>query len=108
MIGAGAGKRSVRELAHRSWDVSTTRWREKALAFLSPYRVTFEVVQIILAVALIVAILLQPRGSGLGSVFGGSGTVFKTRRGAERLLFRGTIVIAAAFFLCSFLNASIP
>jgi preprotein translocase subunit SecG len=51
---------------------------------------------------------LQPRGSGLGSVFGGSGTVFKTRRGAERLLFRGTIVLAAAFFLCSFLNASIP
>jgi preprotein translocase subunit SecG len=78
------------------------------LAFLSPYRPTFEVVQIILAVALVVAILLQPRGSGLGSVFGGSGTVFKTRRGAERLLFRGTIVIAVCLFLLSFLNASIP
>jgi preprotein translocase subunit SecG len=78
------------------------------LAFLSPYRATLEVVQIILAIALIVAILLQPRGSGLGSVFGGSGTVFKTRRGVERLLFRGTIFIAIAFFLLSFLNASIP
>ena len=78
------------------------------MAFLSPYRPTLEVVQIILAIALVAAILLQQRGSGLGSVFGGSGTVFKTRRGAERLLFRGTIIIAVCLFLLSFLNASIP
>jgi preprotein translocase subunit SecG len=78
------------------------------VAFLSAYRTTLQIVQIVLAVALIVSILLQARGSGLGSVFGGTGTVFKTRRGVEQLLFRGTIVLAVAFMLMSFINASIP
>ncbi len=78
------------------------------MAFLSPYRATFEVVQIVIAIALIISILLQARGAGLGSVFGGTGTVFKTRRGVEQLLFRGTIVLTVVFALISFLNASIP
>jgi preprotein translocase subunit SecG len=78
------------------------------LAVLSAYRVYFQVMQIIVAVFLIVFILLQARGAGLGSVFGGTGTVFKTRRGIERTLFNMTIIIAILFALLSFFNAAIP
>lgn len=75
---------------------------------LTPYRQYFEIVQIIISVALTVSILLQVRGAGLGSVFGGTGTVFKTRRGIDRLLFRMTIVFAVAFALVSIAGAAIP
>ena len=66
-------------------------------------------VQIILCVAVIVFILLQARGAGLGSAFGGSsaGSVFKTRRGVERLIFNTTIVFVVLFCLISVLSAAI-
>ena len=76
--------------------------------FLSAYRAYFQIVQMILGIALIVAVLLQARGSGLGSVFGGTGTVFKTRRGIDRLLFRITIFFIVAFVLFSLITAAIP
>ena len=78
------------------------------MGVLSPYRVYFQVVQIVVAVALIIVILLQARGAGLGSVFGGTGTVFKTRRGIERLLFNMSVFFAVLFAILSFLCASIP
>jgi len=55
----------------------------------------------------IVFILLQPRGAGLGSAFGGSsaGSVYKTRRGVERLVFNLTIVFVILFALVSLLSA---
>ncbi|HVB20345.1 MAG TPA: preprotein translocase subunit SecG [Ktedonobacteraceae bacterium] len=61
------------------------------------------VVQIILAVASIVFILLQARGAGLGSAFGGTsaGSVFKTRRGVEKLVFNITIVFVVLFSIIS-------
>jgi preprotein translocase subunit SecG len=61
------------------------------------------IIQIIIAVAVIVFILLQARGAGLGSVFGGSsaGSVFKTRRGVERLIFNITVVLVILFALVS-------
>ena len=78
------------------------------MGFLTPYLAVIQIVQIILGVALTVSILLQARGAGLGSVFGGTGTVFKTRRGIDRLLFRITIVFAVLFCLVSVLGAAIP
>jgi preprotein translocase subunit SecG len=67
------------------------------------------IVQIILGIAVIVFILLQARGAGLGSAFGGSsaGSVFKTRRGVERLIFNITIVFVVLFALLSILSAAI-
>lgn len=61
------------------------------------------IIQIILAVASIVFILLQARGAGLGSAFGGSsaGSVFKTRRGVEKLIFNITIVFVVLFAIVS-------
>jgi preprotein translocase subunit SecG len=64
------------------------------------------IVQVILAVFLSVLILLQSRGTGLGSVFGGDGNVFQTRRGIELTLFKFTIGIAAAFLVVSLLVVS--
>jgi len=65
---------------------------------------TITVIQLVLALLLIVAILLQQRGAGLGGAFGGEGSVYSTRRGAEKILFISTIVIAALFFAISFLR----
>lgn len=67
---------------------------------------SLEIVEIVLSVALIAAILLQSKGSGLGSVFGGDGSVFRTRRGAEKGLFQLTILLAIAFGVVSILTAA--
>lgn len=55
------------------------------------------IVQIVLAVLLVTAILFQNRGSGLGSVFGGEGNIYRTKRGFEKGLFIGTIVLSILF-----------
>jgi len=60
-----------------------------------------KIIQIIVAVLLMVAILMQNRGAGLGGVFGGSGGVYLTKRGLEKKLFIATIVLAAIFILLS-------
>jgi preprotein translocase subunit SecG len=78
------------------------------VSFLTPYLTVIQIIQIILGIALIISILLQARGAGLGSVFGGTGTVFKTRRGIDRLLFRITIGLAIAFCLICVLGAAVP
>lgn len=65
------------------------------------------IIQIILSIVVIFFILLQVRGAGLGSAFGGnnSGAVFKTRRGVERLVFNITIVFVILFAAVSILGA---
>lgn len=67
------------------------------------------VVQIILCAVVILFILLQVRGAGLGSAFGGigsGGSMFKTRRGVERLIFNMTIVFVVLFAVISILSAA--
>ncbi len=63
------------------------------------------IVQAILAVALMGAILLQARGSGVGIAFGGDGNVFRTRRGIEKKLHVATIILAVLFLGVSLANA---
>lgn len=75
---------------------------------LVPYRTYFDIVLIILSVALVASILMQARGAGLGSVFGGTGTVFKTRRGIEKLLFNFTVIFGIAFAIVCFIAWAIP
>jgi len=57
------------------------------------------VIEIVISVALIAAVLLQTKGSGLGGIFGGQSTVYKSRRGVEKTLFNVTIGLAVAFFV---------
>jgi protein translocase SecG subunit len=63
-------------------------------------------IQLVLSVLLVVAIILQTRGSSLGGAFGGSdaGTTFYTRRGAEKVLFRATIALGVLFALSAFIS----
>lgn len=64
------------------------------------------VAQIVISVSLAVAILIQAKGEGLGTFFGGEGGgIFRTRRGWEKTLFNFTVVLAVLFFLVSLLNA---
>jgi preprotein translocase subunit SecG len=57
--------------------------------------------QLLLAISLVALILMQSRGTSLGSVFGQEGSVFHTRRGAERVLFNVSIGVASAFLIIS-------
>lgn len=65
------------------------------------------IAQIAVSVLLIAAILLQQRGTGLSSAFGGEGNVYRTKRGLEKGLFIGTIALAIAFFTLALLNVII-
>jgi preprotein translocase subunit SecG len=60
------------------------------------------IIQIIVAAILIVVILLQAKGSGFSGIFGGeAGSIYRSRRGVERTLFRFTIGLAVVFLLIS-------
>lgn len=65
-------------------------------------------VQILIGLSLSGTILLQSRGTGLGSAWGGSGEFYRTKRGAERLLFTATVVLSALFVGISILNILTP
>jgi len=57
------------------------------------------IAQIVVAIALIIIILLQVRGGGLGGIFGQPGTVYRTRRGVEKIMFQLTIVLVSVFLV---------
>lgn len=60
--------------------------------------------QIIVSIALIVAILLQARGTGLSGTFGGDSAVYRSRRGVERRLWQFTIILLVLFALFSLVS----
>ena len=71
---------------------------------MNPY---LAVGQIILSIALIAAILMQARGTGLSGTFGGDSAVYRSRRGIERRLWQFTIlliVLFVVFALVSFVS----
>lgn len=61
----------------------------------------FSIAQTVLALILVVLIVLQGRGAGLGSAWGGEGELYGTRRGVEKILFRATVVTAFLFIAIS-------
>ena len=67
-------------------------------------QVYLNIAQIVLSVALILTILLQVRGGGLGGIFGQADTVFRTKRGVERTLFQLTIVLVVLFIIISIVS----
>jgi protein translocase SecG subunit len=60
--------------------------------------------QIVVSVLLVVSILLQSRGTALGSSFGQGGEFYGTRRGLQKRVFQASIVLGVLFILLSFLN----
>ena len=65
------------------------------------------VAQLVLSIALILVILIQVRGGGLGGIFGQPDTVFRTKRGVERTLFQLTIVLVVLFIIISIVSVII-
>lgn len=62
------------------------------------------VAQIVLSVALILIILLQVRGGGLGGIFGQPDTVYRTKRGLEKTLFQLTIALVVIFIILALIS----
>jgi preprotein translocase subunit SecG len=56
-------------------------------------------IQILTSIALIIVIVLQAQGQGLGGLFGGTDTmgITKTRRGLEKTLFQITVGLSVSF-----------
>ena len=65
------------------------------------------VAQIVLAIALILAVLLQVRGGGLGGIFGQPDSVYRTKRGVERTLFQLTIALVVLFVIIAIISLRI-
>jgi preprotein translocase subunit SecG len=61
------------------------------------------IAQMVVSVALVVAVLLQVRGGGLGGIFGQPDAVYRTKRGVEKVLFQLTIVLVVMFAAISLL-----
>ena len=61
-------------------------------------------IQIIVSVLLIVFILLQQRGTALGSAFGQEGGFYSTRRGVQQKILWATVVCGVLFIGLALLN----
>lgn len=59
------------------------------------------IAQIIVAIVLVIAVLLQVRGGGLGGIFGTQTGMYRTKRGMEKTLFRFTIALVVIFIIIS-------
>lgn len=62
------------------------------------------ILNIVLSVLIIVFILIQGKGAGLGSAWGGGGEMFQTRRGMEKVILRLTTAFIILFLVVSLVN----
>ena len=65
------------------------------------------VTQIVLSIFLILVILLQVKGGGLGGIFGQADSVFRTRRGLERRLFQLTVILVVLFLVTAIITLKV-
>jgi preprotein translocase subunit SecG len=64
----------------------------------------FNSITVISAIMMILFILIQSRGQSLGATFGGDTSFYRSRRGAEAVIFNATIVLAVVFVLSIILS----
>lgn len=62
------------------------------------------VINIVLSVLIIIFILVQGKGAGLGSAWGGGGEMFQTRRGMEKIILWLTTIFIIIFLVVSLIN----
>jgi protein translocase SecG subunit len=62
------------------------------------------IINIVVAIAITGLILLQGKGAGLGSAWGGGGEMFQTRRGIEKVTLRITVALIVVFFILSVIS----
>jgi preprotein translocase subunit SecG len=62
--------------------------------------VYLDIALIITSIALIVSVILQSKGAGLGGLTGAdTGGIFTARRGIEKILFRVTVGLSVLFVI---------
>jgi len=67
-----------------------------------------DIALVVISVALIVSVILQSKGAGLGGLTGAdTGGIFTARRGVEKTLFYVTIVLGALFFVLAILSVKL-
>ena len=70
-----------------------------------------QIVSIIVSIMLIILVLLQAKGNGVGNLLGGGGDagggIARTRRGLEKTLFQVTIGLAVIFILVSIFSVAV-
>ncbi|MCB0165477.1 MAG: preprotein translocase subunit SecG [Anaerolineae bacterium] len=69
--------------------------------------IALQIIQIILSITIIVLVLLQGKGAGLGGIFGGDGGVYRTKRGIEKTLHQATIGLTVFFFVLALVTVAI-
>jgi preprotein translocase subunit SecG len=62
------------------------------------------ILNIIFSVLIVIFILVQGRGAGLGSAWGGGGEMFQTRRGMEKIILWLTSIFIVIFLVVSLIN----
>lgn len=67
-----------------------------------------QIVTVVSAILMVIAILLQQRGASLGAGFGGSSELYTTRRGLDKNLFEVTIFLAVTFVLSILAGLVLP
>jgi preprotein translocase subunit SecG len=65
---------------------------------------TLTIIHVIISILLIASILMQSGKSGMGSAFGEGDTFHSEKRGAEKWLFRATIILGFLFVLVAVLS----
>lgn len=69
-------------------------------------KIALLVLQVIFSVTLMALILLQSSKGGLGGGLGG-GQLYRTKRGAEKIIFISTIITAVLFLITSLINVAV-
>jgi protein translocase SecG subunit len=64
----------------------------------------FNLITVISAILMIIAILVQNRGQSLGVSFGGDNSSYRSKRGSELVVFNATIVLGIIFTLSIILS----
>ena len=70
-------------------------------------RVILLISQIVISLAIIVVILMQSKGTGIGTVFGGSESFYRSKKGVEKLFVYLTIMLTFLFALVSIIQVII-
>ncbi|MDD5038090.1 MAG: preprotein translocase subunit SecG [Dehalococcoidales bacterium] len=62
------------------------------------------IAQIVLSTAVVLAILMQSKGGGLGGIFGQTDSIYRTKRGIAKTLFQLTIILVVLFIIVSIIT----
>jgi len=67
------------------------------------------IIQLIVSVLFVLSVLVQAKGSGLSGAIGGqAGSIQSTKRGAEKVVYRASLVLAVIFVLLSLAFIFVP